>query len=123
MYKKVILNSGDGAWVFQALAKSLANSLQIDISSVPGDFNYVLGWNETNINTIASKMFIPWRGIKLASDKRLLANVFIKHKISIPDTFLIDTHREVLNFLRDTNEQWCLKYPIGCGASGHKKIS
>ena len=122
MQKKVILNSGYGAWAFQPLAESLANSLQIKISDVPGNFNYVLGWNETNIDAIASKMFIPWQGIKLASDKRLLADVFIKHKIAIPDTNLIDTQREVLNFLHYTTEQWCLKYPIGCGASGHKII-
>lgn len=25
--------------------------------------------------------------------------------------------------MRDTTEQWCLKYPIGCGASGHKIIN
>ena len=123
MNQKVILNSGDGAWAFQALAESLADSLQIKISHVPGDFNYVLSWDEENIQAILSKMFIPWQGIKLASDKRLLADVFIRNNIAIPETHLIDTHQEVLDFLRNTTKQWCLKYPIGCGASGHKIIN
>ena len=39
---QVILNSGDGAWAFQDLAESLADSLKVEVRNVPGDFNYVL---------------------------------------------------------------------------------
>ena len=67
-------------------------------------------------------MFVPYKGIKLASDKRLLADVFIKNNITTPQTYIIDTYSEVLAFIRNITEQWCLKYPIGCGASGHRII-
>ena len=56
--KQVILNNG-GAWAFQELTEKLAKTLQIEISDVPGDFNYVLSWDKANIEVIASKMFIP----------------------------------------------------------------
>ncbi len=123
MQKIVILNSSDGAWVFQELAESLANILKIEIDNIPRDFNYVLNWNEANIKEIEHKMFIPWSGINIASDKRLLADIFLKHKIAIPETYLINTYEEVLKFIESYTEQWCLKYPIGCGASGHKIIN
>ena len=122
MKNKVILNSGNGAWAFQDLAESLADSLKIEVRNVPSDFNYVLSCPEANIKAIEHKMFVPYRGIKLASDKRLLADVFIKNSITIPQTYLINTYSEVLAFIQNTTEQWCLKYPIGCGASGHRMI-
>lgn len=119
---KVILNSGNGAWIYQELAESLAESLKIQISDVPGDYNYVLYWEESNIKQIEDKMFIPFKGIKLASDKRLLAKKFSENNIDIPETYLINTYQEVCDFIQNQTGQWCLKYPIGCGASGHKII-
>lgn len=119
MKKKVILNCGDAAWAFQELAESLANTLQIKIADSPEDYNYVLGLNEADLEQIRNKTFIPIEAIKLAADKRLLAQKFVENGISVPTTHLLNSHQEVVNFIENQTEQWCLKYPIGCGASGH----
>lgn len=120
MKEKVILNYGDAAWAFQELAESLANILEIKITDSPGDYNYVLCLNEADIEQIRNKTFIPIEAIKLAADKRLLAQKFVENGISIPTTHLLNSYQEVVNFITENQiEQWCLKYPIGCGASGH----
>ena len=36
---------------------------------------------------------------------------------------LTKTIQEVLDFIKNKTERWCLKYPIGCGASGHRIIN
>ena len=122
MINRVILNSGDGAWIFQDLAEKLASSLQVKVSDIPGDYNYVLYWDKSNINELENKTFIDLKGMKLASDKRLLAENFLKYKIDIPETYLLNTHQEVVDLIKNKPGQWCLKYPIGCGASGHRII-
>ena len=59
-------------------------------------------------------MFIPTKAIRLASDKRLLAQVFIEHGVPTPETRLLDTFADVLQFLRQhLQAEWCLKYPTG----------
>ena len=63
------------------------------------------------------------KGIKLASDKRLLAKVFKENNIPVPETHLLDNYREVVKFIDSNFNQWCIKYPVGCGASGHRIIN
>ncbi len=121
MEQQVILNGGLGAWAFEELANDLAQKLEVKVSETPGDFNYILSWDEEDRET-CSKSFIPFKGRKLASDKRLLAQVFQDNNIPIPETHLLASHQEVVEFIGSDLGQWCLKYPIGCGASGHRII-
>ena len=69
----VILNAGMGSWAFQELAEDLAQNLDIAISDTPGDYNYVLAWNENDLEAI-DKSFIPFIGMKLASDIAITAH-------------------------------------------------
>jgi len=121
MKESVILNGGFGAWAFTDLANDLAQKLAIKVSETPGDYNYILSWDEKDRET-CHRSFIPFEGMKLASDKRLLAQVFQDNDIPIPETHLLDSHQEVVEFIGSDFDQWCLKYPIGCGASGHRII-
>ncbi len=119
----VILNQGNGAWAFSHHAQRLARSLWLKIGDSPAPLNYVL-WCEddrlySNINS-----FIPLSGIKIASDKRLIAQKFIEYNVATPKTFLIETKDELSDFLRkNNNQQWCLKWPTGCGGMGHQLIN
>jgi hypothetical protein len=121
MKTRAVLNKGLSAWAFQELAQKLSNSLWLEISETPADYNYVLGWDGDDLDS--SNTFIPFDGIKLASDKRLLADIFKKNNIPIPETYLFNTTQDVLNLLQNSSEEWCLKYPISCGASGHRIVS
>ncbi|VEP12754.1 conserved hypothetical protein [Hyella patelloides LEGE 07179] len=122
MKKCVILNSGLGAWAFQELADNLANELNIKISETPGDYNYVLAWDKT-LENFVDKSFIPFEGIKLASDKREQAKIFKDNNIPTPETHLLNNYQDVIKFIGNNFSQWCLKYPVGCGASGHRIIN
>ena len=46
MEQQVILNGGLGAWAFEELANDLAQKLEVKVSETPGDFNYILSWDE-----------------------------------------------------------------------------
>ncbi len=47
--------------------------------------------------------------------------MFRGHNVSCPETHLIPDRNEAEAFLKNrTDISWCLKYPIGCGASGHR---
>lgn len=118
----VILNAGMGSWAFQELAEELAKNLDIEISDTPGNYNYVLAWDENNLEAIG-KSFIPFIGMKLASDKRLLAKVFKENNIPNPETHLLASYQNVVKFINSNLGTWCIKYPIGCGASGHRIIN
>lgn len=96
----VILNSGLGAWAFQGLADKLAQDLELKIPETPGDYNYVLGWDENNLK-FGDKSFVPFKAMKLASDRRLLAKVFERNNIFTPETHLLDNYRDVTNFIGD----------------------
>ena len=96
--------------------------MELAISDTPGDYNYVLAWDETDMKS-CGKTFIPFEGMKLASDKRLLAKIFNANNIPTPETYLLDSYRAVKDFLGNNLGQWCIKYPIGCGASGHRIIN
>jgi hypothetical protein len=118
-----VLNSGDGGWGFEPLAVQLSAALGIDVASEPRRFNYLLYVEDTD-QPIGFDVFIPIAAIRLASDKRLLAEVFIEHAVPAPETHLLDTFDTVLEFLRkNSSREWCLKYPTSCGANGHRLIN
>lgn len=98
----VVLNAGMGSWAFQELAEDLAKNLDIEISDTPGNYNYVLAWDENDLEVI-DKSFIPFVGMKLASDKRLLAKVFKENNIPTPETHLLDSYQDVVKFI---NNNW-----------------
>ncbi|MEM9510464.1 MAG: hypothetical protein AAGA16_22735, partial [Cyanobacteria bacterium P01_E01_bin.35] len=114
MKQGVILNGGFAAWAFAELADDLARDLNLKVVATPGDYNYVLSWDEKDQDTLA-KSFIPYKAMKLASDKRLLAKVFNENSIPIPHTYLLANYQAVVDFILSNSGQWCIKYPIGCG--------
>jgi glutathione synthase/RimK-type ligase-like ATP-grasp enzyme len=116
--KAAILNAGNEAWIFEEHAQRLARVMNLEISTTPSDYNYLLGWEGSEPS---GKSFIPVEAIQLASDKRSLAEVFAKHQVAIPKTYLLDSEEEVKRLLqKESQSQWVLKWPIGCGASGHR---
>ncbi len=119
-----ILNMGPAAWLFEEYASRLARHLGIDISTEPRTCNYVLGLDEASATSVLSKhhSFIPHSGIIAASDKRILAECFQKYGVTTPETHLVPDKAALDRFLLDRatqDKEWCLKYPLSCGASGH----
>jgi len=114
-----ILNSGNGSWAFEPLAKQLSDCLGIAVSDKARRFNYLL--HVENMQLLGNcPSFIPVEAIRLASDKRLLAKVFNEHKVPTPETRIIETFDLVRSFIAANKaKQWCLKYPTSCGANGH----
>lgn len=118
-----VLNSGPGAWAFEAFAEHLACALAIPVSTEPKRFNYLLQSDRPEALAHHS-VFIPLKSIHLASDKRLLAGVFHKHRVPAPDTHLFDDFSEVTSFVITQKEsEWCLKFPTSCGANGHRMLT
>ncbi len=118
-----IWNGGSGAWAFEPLALQLSAALGVDVSSEPRQFNYLLHAEDPS-RADGIRTFIPPAAIRLASDKRLLASVFAAQGVPTPETRLMDTFDEVRRFVgQRTDREWCLKYPTGCGASGHRMVS
>ncbi len=116
------MNGGKGAWAFDPLAEKLASYLNIEISDRPRLYNYLLNLEEGT--EVDFNVFIPMDSVRLASDKRLLAQVFNDHKVPTPLTILCEDYVEVLSTIRGNPErEWCLKFPTSCGASGHRVVS
>ena len=118
-----ILHGGPGGWPFDPIAKQLGDALWIDISETPRDYNYLLfvdQFDESN----CGELFISLQSMRWAADKRLLAERFATHGVPTPQTFLVDSLDEA-HHIRLTHPQieWCLKYPTGCGASGHRMLT
>lgn len=120
--KAAILNAGETAWIFEAHARHMAKILNVPIQETPADFNYVLGWDETQI--INGESFISFEAMRLSSDKRLLARCFQENDVATPRTLLIETEDEMRDFLTQNHDsEWVLKWPTGCGATGHRLVS
>lgn len=120
--KAVILNAGASAWAFEPHAVNLAKLFSVEISEKPGDFNYVLGWDEKW--PFPDRSFIPHQGIQIAADKRLQADLFKRYNVPTPRNILVDGVQELRDFLRaEKTQQWVLKYPTSCGASGHSLVT
>lgn len=116
--KAAIVNAGSAAWIFEEHAQRLARVMNLEISAAPSDYNYLLGWEGVEPS---GQSFIPFEAIQLASDKRRLAEVFARHHVAIPKTYLLDSEVEVKRLIQmETQKQWILKWPTGCGASGHR---
>jgi glutathione synthase/RimK-type ligase-like ATP-grasp enzyme len=117
--KKAILNAGNAAWIFEEHAQRLARVMTLEISATPSDHNYLLGWESSQPPT--GKCFIPFTAIQWASDKRQLAEIFTKHQVAIPRTYLLESEEEVKQLIeKEAKSQWLVKWPTGCGASGHR---
>ncbi|MFN3651345.1 MAG: RimK family alpha-L-glutamate ligase [Armatimonadota bacterium] len=116
-----IVNAGPGAWAFEEIAGRLSRVLWLEVASEPAERSYLLGWDDPD--PPETELFIPFQAVVLASDKRLQAELFRRHGIACPRTELLPSPAEVERFLRrETGSPWVLKYPTGCGASGHRLI-
>ena len=114
-----ILNTGSGAWGFEEHAAHLSRAMWLEVRSTPADYVYLLGWDGPE-SPLCLDTFIPYESILLAGDKRRQAVIFEEHQVATPRTHLLDTPKEVRRFLRlEHATDWVLKYPTGCGASGH----
>lgn len=118
-----VLNGGNGAWAFEPIAAQLAAALGIDIAEQPRRFNYVL--HTSDVDAIPDGgSFIPIPSIVEASDKRRIAATFNQHRVPAPETCLLDEFDQVLHHVREHRDrEWCLKFPISCGAGGHRLIT
>ena len=118
---RAILNSGNGAWAFDGLAAELARVLWVEVLDHPADLVYLLGWDGEEPPTC--KTFIPFESVQIAADKRLQAQLFAARGLAVPRTHLLESHAEVARWLEaERGSEWVLKYPIGCGASGHRLL-
>jgi hypothetical protein len=117
-----ILNGGGGAWAFASLARQLSDALWVDVSAAPRDYNYLLHLDDPD-TAACGELFIPIRCMRLAADKRLLAEVFASAGVPMPETRLVGSLAEAERLLvEQPGRDWCLKYPTGCGASGHRLL-
>jgi len=117
-----ILNAGGAAWAFDALARRLSVALGIPVVASPQAFNYLLAFDDDPQECGAS--FIPLAGIRLASDKRLLAEAFQLGAVPTPRTYLVDSLADAERIRSaEPAREWCLKYPTGCGAGGHRLLT
>lgn len=115
-----ILNYGPAAWAFDNLARQLAARLGVDVVLRPRAFNYVLGAEPLDLPD-KDAQFVDVDTIQLASDKRLLAQTFKAANVPTPITELVDDLDAAREFIRKhPHGEWCLKYPIGTGATGHR---
>lgn len=118
-----ILNAGGGAWAFAALARQLSDALWVDVSETPREYNYVLMADGSDAAS-CGESFIPFRAMRLAADKRLLADVFSSRGVPTPETRLVDSLADAERVLAgEPGREWCLKFPTGCGASGHRRLT
>lgn len=119
--KVAVLDSGGGAWVFESLARELSRALGVvPLVETPTERNYLLAW-DGNIAP-AGESFIPFSSIEVATDKRLIARAFEQEAVPCPTTLLLD-ETELEAFLqRESSRRWLLKFPTGCGGTGHRFI-
>jgi hypothetical protein len=89
-----ILNAGPGSWAFQEHATRLSRALWLDVTDTPCRYNYVLGVCDED-SPPDCQSFIPYKGLALASDKRLLAEIFINNGVPIPQTHLAESPDQV----------------------------
>ena len=120
--KAAVLNAGESAWIFEPHANHMAHVLGVPVQDTPAAWNYVLGWDD-NL-PLNGKSFVPLEAMRLASDKRLLAQCFLENDVATPRTILLDTETAVRDFLvANRDDEWVLKWPTGCGATGHRLLS
>ena len=119
-----VLNQGPGAWAFEPLARQLSNALRVPIATEPRRFNYLLNIEPFPIGDLLLSTFIPLPSIRVAADKRLSAVEFQRCDVPRPHTVLLAAFPDVIEFVTGHPErEWCLKYPTGCGANGHRLVN
>lgn len=98
-------------------------ALAIAVSEQPHRFNYLLHVEDSRLLENCSS-FVPIDSIQLASDKRLLAHVFLESKVPTLQTILLERFDEVQNLIRaNRTKKCCLKNPTSCGANGRRRLS
>lgn len=113
-----ILNQGKGAWAFSELAEQLSAALWLPVVEEPAEINYVLFWEGQET---PPESFIPGEAVDIAGDKRSQAQLFEEAGVPAPLTVEFASFDEATAHVVDhADEQWVLKYPIGCGAAGHR---
>src|SRR5688572_15686236 len=118
-----ILNAGGGSWAFAPLAEQLSRALWVDVAAVPRRFNYLL-FADDAVARGRGEYFIPFASLELAADKRSLARVFAARSVPAPDTHLAESLDEARRIAATKpGTSWCLKFPTGCGASGHRLLT
>jgi glutathione synthase/RimK-type ligase-like ATP-grasp enzyme len=117
-----ILTGGPGSWAFEDVATRLAAASGLPVRANPGAFNYLLAWDDSDPPP-GGRLFIPHASILAAGDKRMLAEVFARAGVPTPETHLLDGPQEVRRLLAsEPRREWALKWPTGCGASGHRLL-
>ncbi|WP_299490520.1 hypothetical protein [Acaryochloris sp. IP29b_bin.137] len=81
------LCGGSGSWVFESLAEHLSLVLSVEVVQYPAQFNYLLAYDQLD-EIIENAWFIPFEGIHIASDKRLVAKSFHTANVWSPKTLL-----------------------------------
>lgn len=114
-----VLNRGPAAWAFAPLAQQLADALGVEVSETPRAYNYLLGSEQAALPA-PSALFVPPAAIELAADKRALARVFSAAGVPTPETHLFEEEAAARAFVASSAREWCLKYPTGTGALGHR---
>lgn len=118
-----ILNAGGGSWAFAPLAEQRSRALWVDVAEEPRRFNYLLLADDAVV-TARNDFFIPFASIELASDKRALARAFAEHSVPTPRTYLVESLEEARDVAAGApGISWCLKFPTGCGGSGHRLLT
>ncbi|MBY0527216.1 MAG: ATP-grasp domain-containing protein [Gemmataceae bacterium] len=118
-----ILNGGGGAWAFASLALQLSDALWVDVSETPRDYNYSLHLDDID-PAACGELFISIHAMQLAADKRLLAERFASEGVPTPETRLINSLAEAESIVaEEPGREWCLKFPTGCGGSGHRMLT
>jgi hypothetical protein len=118
-----IVNGGGGAWAFDALARQLSQALWVEVAESPRSYNYLLQIEDTDPEH-CGELFIPFQAMRLAADKRLLAEAFAAAGVPTPETRLVSSLAEAERLrASQPGREWCLKYPLGCGASGHRLLT
>ena len=87
-----VLSGGGGAWAFDALARRLSAALWVGAAEAPRSYNYLLQVEGADPED-CGELFIPVRAMRLAADKRLLAEAFAAG-VPTPETHLIGSLAE-----------------------------
>lgn len=116
-----ILNAGPHAWAFEAFAQRMAQVLGVQVVSEPSDAFLLLAWDQPA--PPPGRSFVPHLGVQVASDKRLVAEHFMREAVPAPESRLLDSWSAVEALVHAWPEDtWVLKYPTGSGGAGHRLL-
>jgi hypothetical protein len=122
--KCAVINSGTAAWAFADFATDMARALNLDVVDISDglDFAYVVAWDKATAPSCPT--FIPFESMQIASDKRATASAFAAKNVPRPTTYLLETREEIKAIIAESAPaRWVLKWPIGCGGTGHREIT